>query len=164
MNRALRLLEWLVLALVVPPMIFLALIILPAVGLVYAYHSLTLRWRIRRTWPRGTWILLSYTQSAVWAPYLEAEVIPRLGEACIAIDRSRPDWKQRFPVEARAIAHWGGYYEHNPLVVLFPRWRPAKTVRLFHAFRDLKHGKPKALNTDLDHLFALVKRYTRTQR
>ena len=53
------------------------------------------------------------------APYLENEVLPRLGDACVAIDRSRPDWKARHLAEARAIAHWGGY-EHNPWSCSFP--------------------------------------------
>jgi hypothetical protein len=157
-NCAQRITLWLVLAILLPVYLLLVLILLPAIGLPYVYRSLTIRWRLRRAWRAGQWILLSYTQSAVWAPYLENEVIPRLGDACVAIDRSRPDWKARHPAEARAIAHWGGYYEHNPLVVLFPRWRPARRIRLYHAFRDSKHGKPGALQVQLDRLYGLVGR------
>lgn len=156
MSRRQRALEYIVLAPVFLLMLPLALVLLLATCLINAYQSAILRLRLRLTWPAQTWILLAYTQSDVWAPRLESEVIPRLGNACIAIDRSTPDWKQHHPNEARAIDHWGGHYEHNPLVILLPRWRPAKVVRLYKAFLDKKHGKPQALETELARLFALV--------
>ena len=77
----------------------------------------------------------------------------------IKFDRTQPDWKARFPVEARAIEHWGGNHENNPLVILFPRWRTVKAVRLFEAFRAKKHGKEGTLAFEVDRLLSLVERY-----
>ena len=164
MDHAKRLPGWIVLALFLPLAILIGLLILPALRLVYAYRSLTIRWKLRRAWPTGQWILLSYTQSAVWAPYLENEVIPRLGDACIAIDRTQPDWKERFPVEARAIDHWGGNRSYNPLAILIPRWGMVKTVRFFEAFRAKKHGKYGPLATEVARLSSLVETYGRPER
>jgi len=156
MNERLGKLKCLLLVPVVVLIIALAIPFLIAMAAVWSWRSCAIRWRLRRTWPSGTWILLSYTQSAVWAPYLESRVIPRLGAACVAIDRSQPDWKVQYPAEARAIAHWGGYREYNPLVVLFPKWQPAITLRLFAAFRDKKHGKDGPLEAEVNRLFSLV--------
>ena len=75
--------------------IAIALPIIAAISVVRFCLGCTIRWKLRRARPTGKWILLSCTQSAVWAPYLESEVIPRLGNVCIAIDRTQPDWKER---------------------------------------------------------------------
>lgn len=130
-------------------------------GLRKAYLSWSIRRTLRRAWPADTWILLSYTQSPHWAPYLESHVIPRLGQACVVVDRSQSDWKHTFPGEARAIEFWGGQRAHNPLVILFPQWRRTKVVRLYDAFLDHKHGKDGALNSTVERLFLLVDKYTR---
>ena len=164
MSRRQRGWEYIVLAPVALLMLSLAMVLVPASYFVYVCQSAILRLRLRYAWPAQTWILLSYTQSTVWAPTLESEIIPRLGGACITVDRSSPDWKRRRPAEARAIEHWGGYYEHNPLVILFPRWRPARTVRLYKPFKDKKRGKPKTLDAELARLFALVDAYTPKSR
>lgn len=156
MSRRQRTIEFIVLAPVFLLMLPLALILIPATCLVNAFQSAILRLRLRHAWPAQTWILLAYTQSDLWAPFLELEVVPRLGTGCLVIDRSRSDWKQRYPIEAKAIEHWGGYHENNPLVILFPPWRPVQIVRLYQAFRDKKHGKPKTLDAELARLFALV--------
>jgi hypothetical protein len=156
MGRRLRIWEYVILTPIFLLMLPLGLVLLSATYLVHMCQSIVLRLRLRYAWPAQTWILLSYTQSAVWAPFLEFEIIPRLGKACMVIDRSSPDWKQRHPIEAKAIEHWGGYYEHNPLIILLPRWRPAKVVRPYKAFLDKKHGKPQALETEFARLFALV--------
>src|SRR5690606_33354443 len=144
--------------------LLIALILLSPILLFIAIKHFCLSWSIRRalrhTWPPNKWILLSYTQSKVWAPYLESELIPKLGDACLAIDRSRADWKDKFPLEARAIEFWGGGRSYNPLVILFPKNGGVEIVRLYDEFQDMKHGKDKPLESKVVYLFSLVEKYS----
>jgi hypothetical protein len=42
--------------------------------------------------------------------------------------------------------HWSGEKEYSPMVILVPPKGKVKTIRLFQAFKDLKHGKAELLH------------------
>jgi hypothetical protein len=54
--------------------------------------------------------------------------------------------------------YFGGRREFNPLAVVFHPWRRGKTFRFFQPFRELKHGKPEALEKMTAELLQEVRR------
>jgi hypothetical protein len=91
----------------------------------------------------GKDLLLIYTDSPHWQPYIEQQWLPRWSHRVVVLNRSRP-W-DRSELEARLWQSVGGLLEHTPVAIVIPSRGPAQVVRFFSAFRDLKHGKDAQL-------------------
>jgi hypothetical protein len=101
--------------------------------------------RLRILWPREKFVLVAYTDSAVWAPYIENSILPPIASHCVVVNRSREDWKRRFRAEERALAFWGGRESYNPLAIVLRGQFRVKVFRFYEAFQEYKHGRPSAL-------------------
>jgi len=138
------------------PLIVIVGLALVPVLLLYAVvlwiQGLALRTRAAVTWPRGTIALVAYTRSAAWAPYIEEQLLPAIGHACIVIDRSNAQWKQRYPLERRLIDHFGGWRENNPIAIVFPPRARTKVFRMYPGFREAQKGRSKELETTVSLL------------
>lgn len=126
------------------------LVIVPMAILLLLVADRVRRWRInaavrgfQHQFP-GKDLLLVYTDSPHWAPYIEDKWLPRWGARAVALNRSRP-WSPDRPEVALWRALIRQYDEHTPLAVVLPRHGPPKVVRLFKAFRDHKHGRGQRL-------------------
>lgn len=134
--------------LAVPILVLVVLIAAPALLIYYTgrlIRGLWLQSRVKLTWPKGKFVLLAYTNNRKWVPYIEAHLLPNIGDACVVVDRSDAQWKERFPLEASVISHWGGYREHNPLAVVFPTIGRPRVFRVYKAFQELQRGKDQRL-------------------
>ena len=100
--------------------------------------------RFRRERP-GKDLLLVYTDSPHWRPYIEANWLSQWEARAAVLNRSRP-WAEAQPEAAlwRAVA---GTVEHTPLAVVVPPRGRLTVVRLYRAFRDFKYGKPEKLRS-----------------
>lgn len=147
--------------LAVPISVLLVLAVLPFI-LIYCVarvvRSYWLRSRVKLAWPEGKFVLLAYSNNRKWAPFIETRLLPCIGDACVIVDRSHAQWKDRFPLEASVISHWGGYREHNPLAVVFPRAGRARVFRMYEAFQELQRGKQHRLEQVSKQLIDTVER------
>lgn len=91
----------------------------------------------------GKDLLLIYTDSPHWQPYVEQQWLPRWSQRVVVLNRSRP-WDPS-QLEARLWQSLAGFLEHTPVAIVIPSRGPAQVVRFFSAFRDLKHGKDARL-------------------
>jgi hypothetical protein len=123
------------------PAAVLVLLVAEAVRRAYRATLLT-RFRIKYA-GLGKDLLIVYTDSPHWQPYIESRWIPRWGNRAVVLNRSRP-WA-RSQIEAKLWRTLGGIVNHTPLAVVIPRQGKAELVRFFVAFRDHKHGKPARL-------------------
>jgi hypothetical protein len=148
---------------------FVVLVLLVAVPLLVAYgviswsRGLRLQSRVKRRWPEGKFVLFSYTNNPKWAPFILDRIVPRIGDACVLVNRSNAQWREQFPLEARAIEHWGGYREHNPLAVVFPRDGRPRVFRMYKAFQQLHRGKPQQIEEVTKQLIETVDECRRNQ-
>jgi hypothetical protein len=125
-------------------------ILLPIVFLIFLGRLVGHLWyvsRLRAAWPSGKFVLIAYTESQLWAPYIEKELLPQINEHCIVVNRSREDWKREFRAEGRALAFWGGSRSYNPIAVVLRPWGRVRVFRLYDPFKELKHGQPAPLET-----------------
>jgi hypothetical protein len=144
-----------------PLVVLLVAALLPVLLLLWIGHLVSSAWlaaRARLKWPPDKFALLAYTNSEKWAPYIERELLPRIGTFCVVVNRSEPDWKRRHPLEARVIRHWGGRLNYNPIVIVFPRAGRPRTFRLYRPFLNYHHGKPEALSSVVRDLTSLIGR------
>ncbi|HEX7966057.1 MAG TPA: hypothetical protein VF651_10085 [Gammaproteobacteria bacterium] len=154
-----NIIKWLGLVVGIPILIVLFVFLSPVILLVLAKEFLLSFWihaLLKIKWPANKWILVSYTESEHWSQYLETEIIPRLGDACVVINRSRPDWKQKYPIEAKAIKVWGKNRQYNPMIVLVPKVGRVKIFRLFEEFKAKKHGKSGPLEAKISEILELA--------
>jgi hypothetical protein len=131
-----------------PIIVLLVLAVLPIILIYYIgrlIRGLWLQSRVKLAWPKGKFVLLAYTSNRKWVPFIETQLLPRIGDACVIVDRSHAQWKERFPLEANVISHWGGYREHNPLAVVFPGAGRTRVFRMYKAFQALQRGKHQPL-------------------
>ena len=136
-------------AILAAPLIILLLLVALPLWLIYAVtnriHGLRLQSRVKRTWPDNKFVLLAYTNNPKWVPFIFDRIVPRIGDACVMVDRSNAQWKEHYPLEASVINHWGGYREHNPLAVVFPHDGRPRVFRMYKAFQELQRGKPQQI-------------------
>lgn len=93
---------------------------------------------------RGIRLLYIYSDSPNWQAYIESEILPRLPSASIVLNWSkRESW--RSSLATKVFCHFGGGYKYNPMAVIIKPFRRARVFRFYDAFKDLKHGKPGAL-------------------
>ena len=116
--------------------------------------------RLRIAWPHGKFALLAYTESGVWAPYIEQTLLPQVGGSCVVINRSKEDWKRRFPAERRALAFWGGLSSFNPIAIVLSPWGTVRVFRLYDGFTEFKHGDRALLEKQMAEFVACIRERT----
>jgi hypothetical protein len=121
---------------------------------VFAATYLSGRWRrwraatrFRQEWHRqGKDVLLVYSNSPHWQEYIEAHWLPKWGARAVVLNWSeRKTWVTSKRSEARLFRAFAGDREFNPLGIVVPYVGEVCVVRFWHAFRDVKHGKDRAL-------------------
>jgi hypothetical protein len=130
------------------PLIPILLPLLAVYGIVRLARGRLLVWRFRRTWgAKGRVALLVYSDSPNWKTYIETNILPLVEDRVVALNWSkRAQWRRGKPLEVRLFEHWSGEKEYSPMVILVPPKGKVKTIRLFQAFKDLKHGKAELLH------------------
>jgi hypothetical protein len=92
----------------------------------------------------GKDLLLVYTDSPHWRPYIEEHWVRRWEKRAVIFNRSEP-W-QPGQLESRLWRSMAGILEHTPVAIVIPaRGRPS-VIRFFRAFRDFKHHKERRLH------------------
>ena len=108
-----------------------------------------LRYRWDHTWSsKGRRILLVYSRSPTWQPYIETRWLPRLEDRIVTLD-----WSERCDLRAEGARYWRGEAEFNPMAIVFPERGRVRTLRFWQAFRDFKHGKDEELRRIERQLF-----------
>lgn len=117
-----------------------------------------MRRQFRRVWGRrGRVAVLVYSDSPVWKDYVETTILPRIADRVVTVNWShRSQWKEPLPLEVRMFEHWASRYEFNPMAIIVPREGDIRTIRLWQAFRDWKHGRLEALRNQEALLFAAI--------
>ncbi|HSA94040.1 MAG TPA: hypothetical protein VLE48_13580 [Terriglobales bacterium] len=107
--------------------------------------------------PRGKRVLLVYSDSPIWRDYFDAKVLPRLGDQAVVLNWSeRKRWPRFTSLAVNAFHYFAGYREFNPLAVVFRPFRPRRIYRYWQPFREYRQGKPEAVETMTESLFALL--------
>jgi hypothetical protein len=132
------------------------LVALAAAGVAHRRRERRVADDFRQRHGPGKDLLLVYTDSPHWRPYIEAHWLPRWGDRAVVLDRSRP-WSPDQP-EAVLWRSAAGFREHTPLAVVVPPRGPVRVVRFFLAFRDFKHGKDRRLRAAEAELEAALAR------
>jgi hypothetical protein len=104
--------------------------------------------RFREEWgTRGKDVLLVYSNSPHWKPYIDQRWLARWGARAVVLNWSeRKSWERSRRPEAALFRAFAGQREFNPLVIIVPpSGRHAHVVRVWRAFRDLKHGNARKL-------------------
>ncbi len=110
---------------------------------------------------RGRCVLFVYSDSPIWHDYVEAHILPRLGERAVVLNWShRSRWRRSLGV--LAFRYFGGHRTFNPLALVFRPFRFARHFRFYEPFRDFKHGKTEALTKMESDFFDLVDKITKT--
>ena len=94
---------------------------------------------------RGTHVLFVYSDSPVWKPYIEQNIIPKLPPTAIILNWSERRRWRRWSLATAVVQHFGGVRNFNPLAVVIRPLAWGETFRFWLAFRDYKHGKPQKL-------------------
>ena len=133
----------LVLLLLLSPLLLALLTILLVAWVTgaLALHLLTLI-----VWlPAGRRVLFVYSNSPVWKPHIEADVLPRLPSTAAVLNWSeRSEWP-RWSLSVWLFRFYAGNREYNPLAIVIRPWCGPKLFRFWRAFRDSKHGKGEPL-------------------
>jgi len=138
----------------------LFILALPAVVLLlvlYAALWLAIHLAIWGWWcARGRNVLFVYSSSPLWRDAVERDFLPRLGGRAILLNWSeRRRW--RFSLAAIAFTYFGGSREFNPLGLVFRSLRRTREFRFWKAFRELKQGRPEALDALTRDFFEAAK-------
>jgi hypothetical protein len=156
--------DWLWRLGLVPLAVLLLAIALP-IALVYLAArlavTLLLQAVVWATWyPRGRYALVVYSDSPIWGPYFEREILPAVGGRGVVLNWSeRKRWKWSLPV---ALFHaFAGSREFNPVAIVFPPLRWPRRFRFYQAFRAMKHGKPGQVEETRQQLLQLLDRIGR---
>jgi hypothetical protein len=138
----------------------LVIVALPVVFLLFVGRFFAHLWyvcRLRAAWPSGKFVLFAYTESQLWAPYIEAELLPQIDEHCVVVNRSRENWKREFSAERGALSFWGGWRSYNPIAVVLRPWGRVRVFRFYEPFKELKHGRASALESVSSELVRCVR-------
>jgi len=110
----------------------------------------------------GKDLLLVYSSSPHWQPYIETHWLPRWGDRAVVFNRSLP-WDSE-QIEAVIWRRFAGRNDHTPVAIVLPdRGRP-QVIRFWRAFRDFKHGKSAALRASEAELESALRGSHRSQR
>lgn len=142
----------------------IAIVLSPFIALAWAGYVAKRTWliaRLRAAWPSNKFVLLAYTQSELWAPFIKQSLLPQLGDTVVPVDRSEESWKRKNAIEAKAVSFWGGRRAYNPIaIVIRDRWR-VRVFRFYEAFQEFKHGRPRELEQLVAEFLAYVKEIAR---
>ena len=137
------------------PLLFLLLLLL-AVGLpFFAAYRLLLRIAFEvLVSTKGRRILLVYSRSPVWQEYIERNWLPLLADHAMVLNWSdRATWKSQQSFASWVFRRWAPSENFNPMAIVFPRWRAARRIGFYYAFRDWKHGNGETLRDAEKKLF-----------
>ena len=154
------------LCLILSPLLLALLVVaLPflAVGHIFdKWRRQRLRREFEARWaPSGKHGLLIYSNSPHWQRYIEEHWLPRLEQRLVVLNWSeRQQWPERYRLEGEIVRRYLGEREFNPAAVVFPTGGDVQLVRFWHAFRDFKHGKDRALRAAEAELFDVLERPT----
>ena len=140
------------------PLILVGLAMAPFVLGWDRWQAHRLRRRFERKWrPAGKAGLLVYSNSPHWQAYIESRWLPYLSARMVVLNWSeRERWPATAPLEARVHRRWAGEREFNPVAIVFRDGAAPEVVRFWKAFRDLKHGKSRALEEAEQRLAVLM--------
>ncbi len=149
--------------LLVPFILFLVIIVAPFIILDrarYCFNGLWLNYKFRNRWcSEGKHILFIYSESPTWQEYIESKIVPSIEKKAVFLNWSeRSEWKQKMPLEAKALFHWGGSSEFNPMAIIFipnAKWK-VNTIRFHKAFKDYKRGKNQLLIEKESELYSYL--------
>ena len=147
--------------LLAPVSLLLVIVVLPFLilyGVWWLIDGLWLNYRFRSRYASdGKYILFVYSESPNWQEYIEENIIPCIKTKAVLLNWSkRSEWKKRKPLEAKALLHWGGDSEFNPMAIIFVSGWKVQTIRFYQAFKDFKHGKSKLLREKEEELYAYL--------
>lgn len=144
------------------PLVLLLLAIALPIALAYLAVwlavTLLLQVVVWTTWcPRRRYALVVYSDSPIWGPYFEREILPAVGPRGVVLNWSeRKRWKWSLPVALfRAFA---GSREFNPIAIVFRPFRWPRRFRFYQAFRARKHGEPEEVDETRRQLLELLDR------
>lgn len=131
---------------------------LPLYGLYRWVKGTILTRQFRRTWvPRGKVAIFVYSDSPNWKEYIETAILPRVAARVVTLNWSRrAEWKTNPSLEVRVFQHWSGRRAFNPMVIVVPRRGGVRTIRLWNAFQEYKHGKLEPLREQEQLLFESI--------
>ncbi len=121
----------------------------------YLLYRVVLRIAVELLWGiRGKRILLVYSRSPHWQQYIESTWLPRIESHATVLNWSdRLLWARQHHLASLVFSHWKPEHNFNPMVILFPPWRPVQRIGFYNAFRDFKHGKESKLRDAETQLF-----------
>ena len=108
--------------------------------------------------PRGRVGVMVYSNSPNWQQDIEETILPAVRQRLVVLNWSeRRLWRNDLAVWCFRLVNFGGRSNFNPMAIVFRPWRPLRTVRLFQAYRDAKHGNPRELESKKKKLFELIR-------
>lgn len=90
-------------------------------------------------------LLVVYTDSPHWQPYIDQNWVPRWGDRMILFNRSRP-WRPDQSEARLWRMRTGGGRQNTPAAIVLNGKHAGHVIRLRHDFRDFKHGRPARLH------------------
>jgi hypothetical protein len=112
---------------------------------------------------QGKDVLFVTSDSPIWHDYIEQAILPLLGQRAVILNWSRRQGRHNFLARC-VVQHFGGWYEFNPMAVVFRPFRKTKVFRFWKPFRDFKHRKPEPLKRTEDEFFACIGVQRRSQQ
>ena len=129
---------------------------LPLAGLAWLVAAARLAFRVKREWlPAGRVGVFVYSQGREWRQYVEEEIVPRVRDVLVVVDRSaEPRWTIDAGLAAPVYFHWA--FGRGPLAVVFvPWWRPRRFA-FRSALRAYVAGDPAPVEALRAKLLALL--------
>ena len=139
----------------------LVIVLLPWVVLVLAVWcvaAIAVLVAVWMTWcPRRRYALVVYSNSPIWQPYFDEQVLPAIGNRGVVLNWSdRTRWK--FSLSVASFRMFAGRHDFNPMVIVFPPFRWPRRFRFYEAFRTFKHGHHESVERIRTDLFELLDR------
>lgn len=103
----------------------------------------------------GKIVLIAYSASPIWAPYIETNILPRIGHLAVVLKwpkRKRKAYADRLEYQLSR-----GY---NPVAIVIPPEGVSSTVELHDAFMKYKRGHTDELRLREEELYRLVRTYS----
>jgi hypothetical protein len=120
----------------------------------YALYAVLLHVVLWLLWSTaGKRVLFVYSNSPVWQPYIEANILPRLPHGSVILNWSERQRWRWWSLSAAVFYFFGGSREFNPLAVVVRPFRWGRTFRFWKAFGEAKHGNQQPLRAIEAELF-----------
>ncbi len=108
--------------------------------------------------PKGRVGIMVYSNSPNWQQDVEETILPVVRGRLVVLNWSeRKRWRNNLAVWCFRFVNFGRRRNWNPMAVVFRPLRPLRTVRLFQAYRDAKHGELRELESKKKELFELIR-------